>query len=101
MFKGLKLYITLNEFAFFVPCFNTTINELINVSDKDDVTYESYYNFMSDYNTIKKMETLLKENERFCRFDEMEEEDFGGNSINNNNNINQSPEDIIRKVVMI
>ena len=51
-----------------MPCFNATINELINVSDNDDVTYVSYYNFMSDYNTIKKMETLIRDNERFCQF---------------------------------
>ena len=89
MFKGLQLFITLNEFAFFVPCFNATVNELLNVSDKDDINYESYYNFMSDYNTIKKMENLLEESEMFCPFEsdlaediaepdvmEMENDDF-------------------------
>ena len=77
MFKGLQLYITLNEFAFFVPCFNATINELLNISDKDDIRYESYYNFMSDYNTIKKMESLMTENEMFCKL----EEDFNNEEL--------------------
>lgn len=54
-FKGLQLRIELNEFAFFVPCFNASINELVNVADKDDIAYESYYNFMSDYNAIQRI----------------------------------------------
>lgn len=54
-FRGLQLIIELNEFAFFVPCFNATISELVGVSDKDDIAYESYYNFMSDFNAIQKL----------------------------------------------
>lgn len=56
-FRGLQLYVELNEFAFFVPCFNTTINELMQTSYKDDVAYESYYNFMSDYIAIQRLQS--------------------------------------------
>lgn len=54
-FRGLQLRIELNEYAFFVPCFNATINEIVNVSEKDDVGFESYKNFMSDYNAIQNL----------------------------------------------